>query len=592
MCGIAGIISKNPGYVVTEGHASHFSETLFHRGPNNAGYHLRSDRLFLNRRLAIVGTEGGNQPIYTDDGLVGIVYNGEVYNYPELKSELEGLGYSFKTRTDTEVILKLYDAYGEASFERLNGMFGFCIWDDRKGKILLVRDHIGIKPLYLYEDSDKIIFCSELKGIASLPDVSLSASQEAVQDYLHFRYTQAPLTPFNEVRRLHAGTFLRWDGSVLSERRYWEPSYTISLNPPTFEEAKEEVFSLLKAAVKSQLMGEVPIGVLLSGGVDSSAIAYLLRELGANLTSFNIGFADLNEFEFSRAVAHQVELPHVEVVVEPKDFITDFDEVVTYLDEPIADPACFPLYQLCKELKKQVTVVLSGEGGDELFAGYPQYADRSSSAVLTERFTRFLSRSHYFPNFREFFLNTTVPPRTLRNYKYFQGTSALNSMLRFDMKTWMPDNLMMKADKILMAHSLEGRFPFLDRTLFDFAATLPEHYKWSVDGISKAVLKQAFRGKIPDLVTDRPKMGFSVPVADMLQTLKPRVFAAVEAARSTSLGEILSMKKVEECLRGHYSGLRPAPLQVWTIFILLHWFSATLPNYRSRSWRGVSHQAA
>lgn len=592
MCGIAGIISKSRGFSVTEKYAQHFSDTLLHRGPNNAGYHLRNDRLFLNRRLAIVGTEGGNQPIYTDDGQVGIVYNGEVYNYPELKRELEQKGYTFKTRTDTEVILKLYDAYGEASFERLNGMFGFCIWDDRKNKVYLVRDHIGIKPLYLYEDAEKIIFCSELKGIASFPGISLSASQDAIQDYLHFRYTQAPLTPFNEVRRLHAGTFFRWDGSCLSERRYWEPSYNLSLSPPSFEEAKEEVFHLLKEAVRSQLMGEVPIGVLLSGGVDSSAIAYLLRELGANLTSFNIGFADLNEFEFSRAVAHKVELPHVEVVVEPKDFITDFDEVVTFLDEPIADPACFPLYQLCKELKKQVIVVLSGEGGDELFAGYPQYQDVSSSAVIMERFNRFLSRSHYFPNYREFLFESAPPSRTLRNFKYFQGTSALNSMLHYDMKTWMPDNLMMKADKILMAHSLEGRFPFLDRNLFDFAATLPEHYKWSVDGISKAVLKSAFRGKIPDLVTDRPKMGFSVPVADMLLTLKPRVFEAARLAELTPLGEIVNLKKVLQFFEAHYSGSRPAPLQVWTIFILLHWFSSTLPQYRSGNWRNTVPKAA
>jgi asparagine synthase (glutamine-hydrolysing) len=239
-----------------------------------------------------------------------------------------------------------------------------------------------------------------------------------------------------------------------------------------------------------------------------------------------------------------------------------------------------------------VTVVLSGEGGDELFAGYPQYRDQSSSVVMMERFQRFLSRSHYFPDYREYLFESAPPSRTLRNFKYFQGTPALNSMLHYDMKTWMPDNLMMKADKILMAHSLEGRFPFLDRHLFDFASTLPEHYKWSVDGISKAVLKAAFRGKIPDLVTDRPKMGFSVPVADMLLTLKDRVLDSTRMAASSPLGEIINLKKVSKFFDQHYHGNNPAPLQVWTIFILLHWFSSTLPHYCNGSWRNTVVKAA
>jgi len=589
MCGIAGIIfkrfeGKEKGLRVVE----LLADAIKHRGPDDSGFHIELDNAFafVNQRLAIVDITGGHQPMYSEDGKVGIVFNGEIYNYRDLREDLKSAGLSFQTNSDTEVILHCYERFGVESFKKLNGMFAFCIWDGRTKEIYLVRDPLGIKPLYVYEDQEKLIFCSEMKGLAGLPDVELNLDAIGIQDYLLFRYVQAPYSLFKQIRCLEAGTYARIRRGVLTHFRYWDVNYPSDLETGEDGVLAERLRAQMKSAVSSQLMGEVPIGVLLSGGVDSSGITTLVKEAGADLTTFNIGFPDLNEFEYSRAVAAGLGLKHIEVTTTPEELASLLDKVILALDHPIADPACFPLYRLAEELKEHVTVVLSGEGGDELFGGYPQYHFLyTARPPCNTRFSTFLEKSWYFCDYREFLRDQTIPAVAERHKKYFDELPLLNGMLAYDMKTWLPENLMMKADKILMAHSLEGRFPFLDKNLVEFVSRIPQRFKISPDGVSKWLLKEMLKRDLPDGVIHRTKMGFSVPVALLLKSWKETVFDAINSLGSTDLDEVIDTNKVKMVVHDYYRKRTEEPLRVWTLFILAYWFRHALPAYRSRNCR-------
>ncbi|MBA4372480.1 MAG: asparagine synthase (glutamine-hydrolyzing) [Thermodesulfovibrio sp.] len=584
MCGIAGIIGKQalPQARIKACLAA-LGPLLIHRGPDDHGEHIGKNHGCIHRRLSIVDISGGHQPIYNEDRSIGLVYNGEIYNYTALRDDLKNRGYQFHTNTDTEVILRGYEEYGTAFLKELNGMFAFCLWDDRTDVIYLARDCFGIKPLYVYEDAEQIIFSSELKGILGLPGVDLSLDAAGIQDYLTFRYVQAPFTFFGKIRKLESGTYLEIKRGRSAQFRYWDVSYTDPYPRPALKEVQQELSDLLLSAVKSQLMGEVPIGVLLSGGIDSSAIACLIHSCGAHLKTFNIGFPDINEFEFSRAVAREYGLEHIEIITTPEELMNSVDSVVRALDEPIADPACFPLYILAREIKKHVTVVLSGEGGDELFGGYLQYRHLVEAGVpYSKRFDEFMRRSWYFPNSNDFLNNGFMPDHTPRFKKYFEDYPLLNGMLAYDMKTWVPENLMMKADKILMAHSLEGRFPFLDKKLFEFAASLPQDYKIASEGTQKWLLKTALKSRIPEVIIKRPKMGFTVPVQGMMKTFKPLVMDVLETLNTSSLTEVINLRYARKFIESYYRKENDAHLQVWTLFIMCYWFATAFPGSAKR----------
>ena len=589
MCGIAGIIfRRSERKEEARNKVELLADAIKHRGPDDRGFHIEPDNTvaFVNQRLAIVDIAGGHQPMYSEDGKVGIVFNGEVYNYRELREDLKRTGYMFQTNSDTEVILRCYERFGVESFNKLDGMFAFCIWDDRSEEVYLVRDHMGIKPLYVYEDQEKIIFCSELKGLAALPDVDLTLDAIGIQDYVMFRYVQAPYSLFKQVRCLEAGTYARIRKGVLTHFRYWDIAYPCDLETSEDGMLAEMLRVLLKSAVSSQLMGEVPIGVLLSGGVDSSGIATFVKQAGADLTTFNIGFPDLNEFEYSRAVAAGLGLKHVEVTTTPEELASLLDKVILALDHPIADPACFPLYRLAEELKEHVTVVLSGEGGDELFGGYPQYHFLYTRRLpYNARFRAFMEKSWYFCEYREFLRDQTIAAVAERHKKYFDELPLLNGMLAYDMKTWLPENLMMKADKILMAHSLEGRFPFLDKQLVEFASRIPQTFKISPGGVSKWILKKMLKEDLPDGIINRAKMGFSVPVALLLESWKETVFDAINSLVGTDLDQVLDVNKVKMLVHNYYNKGTGEPLRVWTLFVLAYWFQRALPAYRSRQYQ-------
>jgi len=586
MCGIIGVIAKNNSINDFQATLDILKEKTAHRGPDDYGQHIGANFAAANLRLSIVDKAGGQQPIYSEDEQVGIVYNGEVYNFPALKQELIAKGHTFVTESDTEVVLKIYEEYGTDGFAKLNGMFAFCIWDNHTGEIYLVRDPLGIKPLYIYEDDRQIIFSSEQKAILALPDIDTTINPYGIQDYLFFRYTIAPYTIYQNITKARPGYYYRYSHNQLNHFPFYEIKHHDG-NPAEFpvEAAKSEIDRLFKQSVQSQLMGEVPVGALLSGGIDSSAIAYYLNQLGANLTTFNIGFPEVNEFEYSREIAKQFNLKHIEITTSVDELINQYEQINYFLDEPMADPACLPLFILAQELKKHVTVVLSGEGGDELFAGYPQYLHTTNVTPASElgvtpasergigKYSAFLQQSFYFDNFRQFLNDQTIAPQHPRHRKYFAENTLLNGMLNHDLHNWLPDNLMMKADKILMSQSLEGRFPFLDHNLLKYVSQLPTEYKIK-DGITKWILKEIMLPKLPEKIVNRPKMGFTVPVDLLLQKMKDKVLDTINTSSYGPLAAVLNIPHIKQTTENYYHGNKSiSHLQIWTIFTLLYWFN-------------------
>ncbi|WP_262689851.1 asparagine synthase (glutamine-hydrolyzing) [Kordiimonas aestuarii] len=575
MCGIAGIFLKKSAdraYVDTA--TDIMQKAIFHRGPDSFGAHVEDDRAFLNRRLAIVGIAGGEQPIYGADKKAGIVYNGEVYNYRELREDLRGKGHAFATHTDTEVVLKNYLEKGVDSFADLEGMFGLCIWDERSDEIVLARDSFGMKPLYLYEDAEKFVFASELNAILEVPGVDASLSADGLQSYLTFRYCVGGHTLFRNIRRIEPGTYVK-----LSRKGAYHFSFSdlSELRPEpfagTYEEAKEELHALLLKSVKMHLIGEVPIALLLSGGVDSSVLAGILHELGTNMECFNIGFDEVNEFEFSTAVADKYGFKMHNIELSAAAMESEFEAIVSGLDEPIADPAQIPLHILSREVKKSATVVLSGEGADELFCGYPQYWRCRDEISHSASLPTYLKNSYYFLNNNQYLKQPGGNGLWPTTRKYFAGSTTFGAMSKYDFKTWVPDNLMMKADKIAMKHSLEGRFPFLNREIMNFAQSLPTEFLLGQDGTSKRLLKDTFERLLPSKVLKRPKMGFTVPTGTLLKHFKDLYLDSISMLRDTEVDEFLELQKIEDSFTSFLNGRDDFALRCWTTMILCVWLA-------------------
>jgi len=579
MCGIAGIHYKHEVDGAVLDHAAHhFGASLHHRGPDAFGFHRTPRAVYANLRLAIVDREGGRQPIYDATGRRGIVYNGEVYNHAELRQELQG-GHAFHTHTDTEVVLATVLAQDNAGLARLNGMFGLCVWNDSDGSFVLARDRFGMKPLYVYEDAHCIAFASELRTLLGLPGLNHALDPVGFQDLLAYRYNLAPHTLFRHIRKLPAGHLLRFDGQTARVQAFADLRITPQETALSEPELLDQLDGLLTGAVRSQLMGEVPIGLLLSGGLDSSAIAAYVHRAGARLKAYSIGFPEVNEFVYSRAVAQRFGLDYTEVMLTQQELRSGMDAVLRQLDEPIADPACFALSRLCQDIRREVTVVLSGEGGDELFAGYGHHALALQPGLQGDAaFAQFFQRSASNLEANDWLRDKAQPLQHLRWRSQFDDApSLLAGMQQFELHTWLPENLMMKADKVLMAHSLEGRFPLLDQPLFDFAAALPQACKLPRADSSKHLLRQLLKRHLPAEVVDRRKMGFTVPPAFFLQTLQPRLREAVQALRSTPVAEVLDLDSIQALFDRLYRG-EPLPVfKAWNLAVLLLWWTEVYP---------------
>jgi len=584
MCGIAGIWLKEAADSGRIDRAvEHFRLSMHHRGPDAFGVHRSERAAFVNLRLAIVDrASSGNQPFYAPDGGSGIVYNGEVYNWQELRAPLEGK-FPFKSHTDTEVVLASHLAQGDAAFAALNGMFGLCIWNEADKSFVLARDRFGAKPLYVYEDEHCIAFASELKGLLGLEGLDLTPDAAGLQDYLAFRYNLAPRTLFQRIEKLPAGHLLRF---VNGQRRELRPYARLEITEPALSRPAhdyvEELDALLASSVKGQLMGEVPIGVLLSGGLDSSSIAAYVHKAGAHLKAYSIGFPEVNEFAFSRDVAQRFELDYVELCITQDELRGGMDRVLRELDEPIADPACFALSRLCQRIREDVTVVLSGEGGDELFAGYGHHQLATVPGLGRDQaFVEFFQRSANNIEAPQWLRDKAMPLQHLRFRPHFdRADSLLSGMQNFELHTWLPEDLMMKADKIAMAHSLEGRFPFLDLKVFEFAARLPRELKIPTPGASKQVLRDLMQPQLPRSVLERPKMGFTVPPAFFLAPLRERLLGAVEQLHHGNLDGVMDLDAVRATLTQYYEQPGSVPVfKAWNLAVLLLWWAEVLPAY-------------
>ncbi len=586
MCGIAGIHYKHDiDPAVLDRAAAHFSKSLFHRGPDDFGTHRTARAVYANRRLAIVDRAHGHQPIYAPhEAARGIVYNGEVYNHDALRAALEGR-WAFSTHSDTEAVLATVIAFGDEGLARLNGMFGLCVWDDRDGSFLIARDRFGSKPLYVYEDAHCIAFASELRTLLGLEGLDHALDPIGFQDYLSYRYTLAPHTMFARIRKLEAGCALEFRNGQASIRRYAEATMHEPAAGRVRSEAEyvEELDALMSGAVRSQLMGEVPIGVLLSGGLDSSAIAAYVHKAGARLKAYSIGFPEVNEFAFSRDVARAFDLDYVEVTLTQGELRSGMDRVIGQLDEPIADPACFALSRLCERIREDVTVVLSGEGGDEMFAGYGHHALALDPSLSRDAvFAHFFHQSANNLDANTLLVDKSLPPHHLRLRTHFdRADTVLNGMQAFELASWMPENLMMKADKVLMAHSLEGRFPFLDLDVYRFASQLPQGMKLPHAGSSKHVLRQLMTPQLPRSVIERRKMGFTVPPTFFLQTLQGRLRDALDRLRGTLVEGVLDLPAIAALLNRFYGGEAMPVFKIWNLAVLLLWWADVYPQVKA-----------
>jgi len=564
MCGIAGKVAASSNTAAVDADVvRRMTDLIVHRGPDDDGIYIDRQAVLGHRRLSIIDLSTGKQPISNEDGTVWVVYNGEIYNFPELRKQLLARGHVLKTHTDTEVIVHLYEDYGEQCVTQLQGMFAFALWDARKKKLMLARDRVGIKPLYYVRTSDSLLFASEIKAFRADPSVQLTLNTQAIDTFLTFLYVPGSETLFRDVRKLEPGYYLTMEDGRVKLSRYWDLKFTAPESNGQFRESVEALQQMLEQTVREHMISDVPVGVLLSGGVDSTAmLSFAVQETQQKVSSFTIGFDGHNfadERPYARLAAEKFGSEHHEMTITARDFLEFLPKYVWHMEEPVCEPPAVALYYVTKLASAHVKVLLSGEGGDEAFAGYQNYRNilwlerlrvvgqpwtslaatafsglghlrglgrlQKYSSMLkmpledyyygrTSSPASFFNRNKatlYSTAFAQS-LETTNPRQRLRElFSHVAGQPALNQMLYVDTKTWLPDDLLVKADKISMANSLELRVPLLDHKLLEFAASLPVNYK--VRGFTtKYILKEALHARIPQPIIDRKKTGFPVPV--------------------------------------------------------------------------------
>ena len=570
MCGICGIAApERLESEVDEGHLVRMRDRLVHRGPDDAGVFVAGRVGLGHRRLSIVDLAGGHQPISNEDGTVTLVFNGEIYNHRDLRAGLVERGHVYRTSSDSETIVHLYEERGADVVDELRGMFAFAIWDEPRGRLLLARDRLGIKPLYYTLDRDGVLcFASEIKALVAAGAVAPEVNWEALPDYAANRATSDDGTLFAGVRRLPPGHVLVWEDGRVTVRRYWTLSFA-KAEETSDGETVERFLELFRESVKLRLMADVPLGMFLSGGIDSSAIAAVMRELvDGPFHTFSVAFAEreANELDYARLVARAFGTDHHEVVVTPDAFFEALPSLVYHEDEPIAHPSSVPLYFVSRLAAERVKVVLTGEGSDELLAGYAKYrktvlnlalgrryhgampaaarravASAVGAAARRSAFGRKLERtflalepdveSIYFDNFSVFSraaqrrlftpgarerIGDGSPFRTtIEQMEASDAADPVDRLLAADMGTYLHE-LLMKQDQMSMAASIESRVPFLDHKLVEFAASLPVRAKLR-GSTTKWVLREAMRGRLPEAILSRPKMGFPVPIGAWLR---------------------------------------------------------------------------
>jgi asparagine synthase (glutamine-hydrolysing) len=618
MCGITGAMyfeDREPSQAMLK----RMTDCIIHRGPNDVGY-WGENRIGLGfRRLSIIDIKEGHQPLSNEDEKVWIVFNGEIYNYKYLRNSLQEKGHIFKTHTDTEVIVHLYEEYGEDCLKHLRGMFGFVIWDCRKKRLFGARDHFGIKPFYYYKSSSQFLFGSEIKSLLAAEGMERTIHTESLLNYLTFQYVPEPDTMFRHIQKLPPGHYMSisFDGHM-QIRRYWDPIFEPEERP--FQEYMEQIREGLKDSVIHHMQSDVERGCFLSSGIDSTAIATHMRNIEP-IRTFSVGFEGANnETEIARQTAKALDTEHYSKMITQQDFFSVLPKAVWHQDEPVADPSAIALYHVAQLAREHVTVVLSGEGADELFGGYRIYneplslhsIDRLPMGLkrLLHAVARMLPHGLYGKNF---LLRGTTPleQRFLGNAKIFtedmkseivridrdmlsryrnpwqiaeqyyaktRHQDPITRMQYIDMNLWLPGDILMKADKMTMAHSLELRVPFLDVELYEIARKIPAHYRVS-HGTTKYIFRKAMEGIIPDFILNRPKLGFPVPLRDWLQGNQGKVM--LEQIEASGIEDYINLGTVRQMVDKHQRGQGDYARRLWTIYIFALWhvtFMEDLPK--------------
>lgn len=556
MCGICGIINLNKEERVEKTLLEAMARELEHRGPDEEGYYLNGNAGFGHKRLSIIDLSTGKQPLFNEDKSCCVILNGEIYNFKELRQELESSGHVFMTSSDTEVIIHAYEEFGEKCLERFRGMFAIAVWDSGKNRLFLARDRLGKKPLYYYFNGRRLIFASEIKSILKSGFVAAEVNRQFLDEFLTLGYVSAPHTLFRNIKKLPPASFLILENSDISIRGYWALNEFLP-GKTRIEECQEKLAAILKESVKYRLISDVPLGAFLSGGIDSSIIVGLMSKMSSRpIKTFSVGYKgqeNLSELGYAKKVADFFSTEHREIIVEPVDFYSAIPRMVWHLDEPIADQACIPLWLLSKDSKQFATVLLSGEGSDELFAGYPVYSlmkaieryrgipnllknliDPLIPAIFGERrgnkyleWTRLPLEKRYLGDMAdmsawarsrlytgemsEMAAKSPVADRIIKYYHQVTDFDILSKMQYLDIKTWLADDLLLKADKMTMAASIELRCPFLDHRFVEFSRTIPSEYKLK-GHTTKYILKKAFEKFLPKDIAHRKKRGFPVPL--------------------------------------------------------------------------------
>jgi asparagine synthase (glutamine-hydrolysing) len=621
MCGICGIFYKNGAGVADLEEITRMTGTIAHRGPDEDGFYVNGHVAMGMRRLSIIDLSGGRQPISNETEDLWVVFNGEIYNYPELRRRIEPMGHRFKTHTDTEILLHSYEEYGDDFVSHLRGMFGFALYDLKNGRLLLGRDRIGIKPLYLYEDDEKYVFGSEIKAILKKEGVDRALNYQALDMFLTLEYIPAPSSIFKRIRKIRPGHMAVLTEKSAEERMYWDVT---NMEKLSFRDEREVFHALrekLRDAVRSHLLSDVPVGAFLSGGIDSSAIVtYMAEEYDRPIKTFSIGFDDAsyNELPYARKIAERCGTEHFEHILQP-DIVGLVEELLGYIDEPFGDFSMFPTYLVSKVAREHLKVVLSGDGGDELFAGYDTYvADKlygyyarmpgmarhlldqaarkisptSQKKGIVNIIKRYLEGAELPENLhhaRWMIFLSEVEKRELYSadlvdkldfeetyaaiLRYFQKADyeeKLDRELYVDLKTYLADDILVKVDRMSMANSLEARVPYLDHPVVEFSFSIPADLKMK-NYRRKYVLKKSMEGVLPAEILTKKKQGFSIPIKNWLKSeLSPMLRDVLDRGTIEREG-LFRWEHMERLIGDHMSGTANNSHKLWALMVFQMW---------------------
>lgn len=627
MCGITGAVWTDSKLAITSSVLEVMTQSLVHRGPDDKGSFVRDASGSPDdpgvamgfRRLSIIDLGTGNQPVSNQSRSIQLVFNGEIYNYKELRRELEQAGYQFRSQGDAEVIAQLYDKWGEECFEKLNGMFAIAIWDEGQHKLILARDRLGQKPLFYSSSRDRLVFASELKSMLAVPGQSREIDARAIDLFLTYQYVPHPACVFSGCQKLPPGHRAVYQDGNLRVEPFWQLDMA-SQDDVSKDEAVTKLRELLQSSVELRMQSDVPLGAFLSGGVDSSLIVALMQEVADRpVKTFSIGFPveEYDESHFARDVAKQLGTEHHEFQVEP-DAVEVLPQLVYHYDEPFADSSAIPTWYVARQTRAEVTVALSGDGGDELFAGYPRYRAVSLAsrldlvpplkwlisgplAWLTPGSARYKSRLRRMKRFAQP-LCKTAPLRYLDWIRIFDAAQrktmyapgfcrqladhapsqfladawagcprdAITRASLADLVTYLPCDLMTKVDLATMAHGLECRQPFLDHRLVEFAARLPIQLKYR-SGKGKWILREAFEERLPETIWQRPKMGFGVPLDRWFRHELRDMLHDLLLAGSARCHQFVTREALCQMNQQHQAGQRDHSQRLWAVLMLELW---------------------